>query len=251
MWGRTEWRAKWGAAVGVPLLVGCLLIFIEEVTTDQQVAVVPVPVAATSGGSAARQERLQVVDVAVVPVTVTQTLRDEFGSVQTQPERTHAIDVAVRNTGEAVSVIDRIELRIERRLDLESCAMEGGPVEISRNYSILVMKAHRPDTILRHVVRHAVAPNGVERFQITLGPPGAEDLQPGSVMQLQVRLFHDDDDMPLEGGPVVVVAVPLFGSAVDKAYADDPACVDRNLAAIRHTRDWRGVRSPELDAIQS
>lgn len=243
-WRSKSLGTKIGGAVVVPLLVGLILIAVERIATDGRGAVKSPP-----SNTGETSENLEIVDVAFTEVIVNETLSDGDGTSEERDQPAFALDIAVRNIGDAVSFVDRVELRVLERLNLEACSAEGGEVEISGAYSVTFSEADGIGAIVRHAVRQAVAANSVDRFQVTLGTPPRYAPEPGTIMQLEVFLLHDSSDVPIAGGRVIAAPAPIAERSIDPTLADFPDCTERNLAALERARIWEGVRSPDMERI--
>ena len=242
MWSARSAGQKIGGALLGPLLVGVVLIGVEQAVTDDRDDVEAVLRAAQS--APAVSENLEVSDLAVIPTEVTEVLTDDLGG--SSEERTvewEAIDIAVRNKGTAISMIDRAEVRVLERMLVPSCRAEGGLVEISGRYSIMLTDSDTVGTTREATVRQGVPANAVDRFQLTVGGPPRFGGEPGVLVQVEVLLYHDNVRTPLNAGKAVLMPVGIAESATDPVAAEDPGCVRDNLQRLKRWKNIDGARS--------
>lgn len=166
------------------------------------------------------------------------------------PELQH-IDVTVRNTGKVISVVKGALFRINRFAHLEICEAGGG-LEASKNYDVVLPVEPKPGQVVRTKVSQQIAPNEADRFLFKLTVP-KRDLQLGKYLyEIDIGLFHDSGNQPLNAGRVLVsvpdtVSAFYFAPQLASEEGEVGECYRSNAEKLRRMLSSKGERVPELN----
>ena len=208
---------------GIPILVGAL----GDDDTPRSPRQDPTP-----------RPNLEVVDLAVT------------GGENREPLQ--AIDVTVRNSGDLVSIVKRMALRIRASAPLTTCTGGGaGPLPSSQRYEVLLPLKPAPEQRVEAKLSQQIGPGEVDRFTVALNVPDTA-LFRTQLYQLDVLLYLDSGERPFAAGPVVASA-PYPPSEYDFPAAWPPAvrrqfedCFETNQANFRRILALEGERAPAL-----
>jgi hypothetical protein len=210
--------------------------------------------AASPGRTSRAPEKLDVIDLAVAGGTPP----SYKNSAEPPPGRPSQLDVTLRNVGSSVSVLKRAELKVLDFGLIEIC-QAGGGLEPTAAYDVTLPSEPKIGETIDAKVSQQIKPNEADRFLLRLNVSN-EAMQFGShLYQLDVRLYHDTSETPLELGKVVV-SLPYDPSPQDfpaanaqyypekeRNLASPWGCYVKNEAEMRRLLSREGVRSSELN----
>jgi hypothetical protein len=155
---------------------------------------------------------------------------------------TPKVDVTVRNSGDAESLITRADLTFRLATRLARCVEVGGEVAVAADYDVKVpapwgdpLKPYSlavPFTVTREM-RFQVEPHAHDRFTLTVGPKRIPELSMPWIYDIDISLRHDD-------GAVLRVGAVVMLSAGGQDGITDPdegtPLVPRDAAELRCQR---------------
>jgi hypothetical protein len=243
-WQALSFEKKLGG-VAVPLAAALIGVGVPMLTSSHASPHVVAP------NPPARHENLQVIDLTVSGGESAVSLNE-----QDKPSR---IDLTVRNAGNLVSVIKRIGFRV-RATGFVAICQAGGGLEPSRNYNVLLPPHPRLGQVVAYKVSQEIAPGAADRFTLRVDVPEPDRQLGDYIYQLDVLLFHDQDEQAVRAGTVLVSApfVPdgdFFWSGVADKYRHSyeipgseaaKQCLVRNEATYKRMLSLRGERSRRM-----
>jgi len=153
------------------------------------------------------------------------------------------IEVAVRNIGDLVSVINRAEFWIRDFRDLDLCAV-GAYLLPSAAYDLELPQFDAKGKTIFVDVSQVLRPNEADRFTFRVGlqepPPVASTTT--NLYQLRMRLYHDRAQTPLLAGTVAIAL--LFPDA--GMFEGRGECQEQNRRDLEEVVSGNTVRSAEL-----
>jgi hypothetical protein len=197
----------------------------------------------SAGGEAAEQaprSNLEVIDLAVTN-----------GSPRGDRDAIQAVDLTVRNAGDLVAIVKRMELRIRASALLEIC-QAGGGLEPSERYRVLLPPDPDPGDLVQAKLSQQIGPGKADRFTVGLDVPEPARQIGDRLYQMDVLLYVDTAKRPVRAGTVVAAAPYLpenhyFRSGqISDDFDPIRACLEKNEANFKRMLALEGERSPEL-----
>ena len=173
------------------------------------------------------------------------------------------IDITLRNSGSAESLIYRAELNFKLAGRLIRCRQVGGAVEIAANYDVKVpapwgdpfsfYSLKTPFTLNREM-RFTVAPGSHERLIITVGPERIPEMAMPWIYTFDVLLRHDDN-AALNVGTVNMlgnsaqtgIRYTEDGSPIKPESKEEMDCLRNNLRVVRMHQLLPGIQGGYLE----
>jgi hypothetical protein len=211
-----------------------------------------------TSGPALRAEEVEIalaknIDASVqVPGTTTPGSEKDTGS---------AIDITLRNSGEAPALIVKAIFSFTRTTELDSCAGGAGAGVSTAQYDVKVPTAKpvtvgRPFTLHRDM-RFVINANSVDRFRISVGPDKYSSVSWPWIYEFNLSLVEDDGQR-LDLGPMSILGFSTSGAAPtswDPLHSLTPInlvvnrwlpCVNHVAAEVARAVARPGLHSPEL-----
>jgi hypothetical protein len=129
------------------------------------------------------------------------------------PEEVPRIEVTVRNSGNLISIVTRLDVRIRRHRVMEACFHTTGRLSISGTYDLTLPLEDGEGKLVPVKVSQQVSPNTADRFAFTITTSPMVRSGVFHLYQLDVALYHDAEVEPIEAGSLVI-AMPFPDSTV-------------------------------------
>jgi hypothetical protein len=132
------------------------------------------------------------------------------GSTAPKPEKDtgSAIDITLRNTGDAPALIVKAVFSFTRTTELDSCAGGAGAGVSTAQYDVKVLAAKpvtvsHPFTLYRDM-RFVINANSIDRFRISVGPDRYSSVSWPWIYEFNLSLVEDDGQR-LDLGPMSIL----------------------------------------------
>ena len=173
-----------------------------------------------------------------------------------------AIDITLRNSGNAPALIVNAVFSFTQATELSSCPVEGGDLLTSADYDVKVPIATPVSAnntfVLHRDMRFTVNANSVDRFRISVGPEQYHNTRWPWIYEFNLSLV-EDDGQKLDLGPMSILGFSQStGSAWDPLQSLTQTqlvldqllpCVAGNAAELSHALANPGLHSPEIQMM--
>jgi hypothetical protein len=169
------------------------------------------------------------------------------------------IEISARNIGQTVSVLTRVDFRIEAEPAYVSGCGAGAALGMSQTYDLELPQFADRGQIIPVRISQEIRPDEADRFAFNVGVVTLSGAEPGPVIyQLGVLLFHDGQEAPIDAGRIVIAEPFPDDSAyyseefwVDRGFPPEEAheCVASNIASVKGVLSLSGVKSPALTRL--
>ncbi len=173
-----------------------------------------------------------------------------------------AIDITLRNSGNAPALIVNAVFSFMQATELNSCPPQGGALVTSADYDVKVpiakpVSANNP-LVLHRDIRFTVNANSIDRFRISVGPEQYASTDWPWIYEFNLSLV-EDNSQKLDLGPMSILGFsqstglgwdPLHG--VTRTQLDSLQvlpCVARDATELSHAMARPGLHSPELQMM--
>jgi hypothetical protein len=256
-------RAAWiaGICTITAAIIGAVLAY-ELPSASSASSALPVTSVAATASAAGPDLKVEEVEIALadnidalgkIPPDVVGSPYKDTGS---------AIDITLRNSGNAPALIVGAVLSFTRATQLYSCPPSGGALVSSADYDVKVpiakpVSANNP-LIVRRDMRFTVNANSIDRFRISVGPEQYSSFAWPWVYEFNLSLV-EDNGQKLDLGPM-----SILGFSMTTGFSWDPLdsltqtqlvitqqlpCVARDTAELSHAMANPGLHSPELQMM--
>jgi hypothetical protein len=186
------------------------------------------------------------------------------GDVTASPDTAtgSAIDITLRNSGNAPALIVNAVFSFTRTIQLYSCPGGAGALVSSAEYDVKVPTTGPTATnspfILHRDMRFIVNANSIDRFRISVGPDQYSSVDWPWIYEFSLSLV-EDNGQKLDLGPMTVLG---FSQPAKEPFSWDPlqylpesevvanpqlvTCVSHDAAELSHALADPGLHSPEL-----
>jgi hypothetical protein len=195
----------------------------------------------------------------------------EPGAAAPRPDKAtgSAIDITLRNSGNAPALIVNAVFSFMRATQLQSCIIGAGAIVSSAEYDVKVpiakpVTANNP-LVLHRDMRFMVKANSLDRFRLSVGPGQYSSVDYPWIYEFNLSLV-EDNGQKLDLGPMTV---PGFSKpAIDPrswnpfrslaealsvqtqpVAAQQALCAAHDAAELSHAMADPGLHSPELQAM--
>jgi hypothetical protein len=171
-----------------------------------------------------------------------------------------AIDITLRNSGNAPALIVNAVFSFTRATELSSCPLEGGDLLTSADYDVKVpivkpASANNP-FVLHRDMRFTVNANSIDRFRISVGPEQYHSTAWPWIYEFNLSLV-EDNGKKLDLGPMSILGFstgsvwdPLHGLTQTQLVINQLLpCVAGDAAELSHALANPGLHSPELQMM--
>lgn len=188
------------------------------------------------------------------------------GAVAPRPDKAtgSAIDITLRNSGNAPALIVNAVFSFIRVARLDSCISGAGAIVSSAEYDVKVptvqpVTANNP-LVLHRDMRFMVNANGLDRLRISVGPDQYSSIDYPWIYEFNLSLV-EDSGQKLDLGPMTVLGFSKpaidprswnpFRSLTEaqSVAAQLTPCVAYDAAKLSHAMADPGLHSPELQAM--
>ncbi|HVB41324.1 MAG TPA: hypothetical protein VNF47_01295 [Streptosporangiaceae bacterium] len=241
-WSRPDTLTAIGLVVAIAAIVAPTLLSIFSGTPSPELKVEEVQIALANNVDASAQ---------MPGNTVPQSEKDT-GS---------AIDITLRNSGDAPALIVKAVFSFVRATQLYSCPGGAGDIVSTAEYDVKVpiakpVTANNP-LVLHRDMRFVVNANSIDRFRISVGPTQFSSASWPWIYEFNLSLA-EDNGQSLDLGPMSALG---FSQPSAGLQSWDPlhrltqtqlldtnqlACVTRDAAELSHAMENPGLHSPEL-----
>jgi hypothetical protein len=202
-------------------------------------------------------------DLVVDKVEVART--EDIDAVHTDEDRSNSkvkatgsvIDVTLRNNGAAPALLVGADAAFDSVEKLDNC-VGFGPGGVTAQYD---MKVPEDPAVTNHPfklhrdMRFVVAPNSIDRFQLTVGPQTYGDASWPWIYRFSLSLSQDNE-RALNVGQIVMLGLPgahwnVFSGVSASLYALGVAypCVTKDANLLSAAITSPGLHSPELQTL--
>jgi hypothetical protein len=206
---------------------------------------------AVTGVAASLQGGLQIVDVGFV--------EPELGPLGDVDHRYPQLDVKLRNTGGSVAFLKRATFRVTQAWKIDWPQPQGaGPGHPTWDYDVDFPKTSDPFTV-SHNLSQIIDPNGIDRFTVTLGEEGEQEVTTTYVYLMTIDLIHDEDSKVVSTRNILVMLPPLYWtwnmdcakwfSSNASSLQECQSILDQGKTAMKQISSIDAVRDPLLEII--
>jgi hypothetical protein len=153
-----------------------------------------------------------------------------------------SLDIQLRNTGNEVSVVKRIEIRIRRKWVLRPDGEAKSALVASGNYNLKIDTAIAPGDIVSKNVSQQLEPGKADRFFVSLGAI-QKDIPNSYIYQADIVVVSDEDDSRIKRKDVFFL---LESEGAVYFLADSSA---PNSMIARSVDSISGIKSDRLDEV--
>jgi hypothetical protein len=173
-----------------------------------------------------------------------------------------AIDVTLRNNGNAPALIVNAVFSFTQAIELNSCPPQGGALVTSADYDVKV-PMHKPVSVNNPLVLHrdmrfTVNANSIDRFRISVGPEQYADTDWPWIYEFNLSLVEDN------GKKLNLGLMSILGFSQSTGFGWDPLngvtqavlasnqlqpCVAHDATELSHAIANPGLHSPELQMM--
>lgn len=245
-WSRSDTLTAIGLAVAIAAIVTPILVPIfQSSPSGPDLKVEEVEVALASNIDASVQ----------IPGEIAPISEMDTGS---------AIDITLRNSGDAPALIVNAVFSFARATELDSCPGGAGAGVSTAEYDVKVPTA-KPVTannplVLHRDMRFIVNANSIDRFRISVGPDRYSSVSWPWIYEFNLSLV-EDNGQSLDLGPMSILGFspsstgleswdPLLSLTETQLVATQQVpCVARDAAELSHAMANPGLHSPELQTM--
>ena len=183
---------------------------------------------------------------------------------QSEKDTGSAIDITLRNSGQAPALVVSAVFSFARATELDNCPGGAGACVSSAEYNVKVPTAKSIDSrnplVVHRDMRFVVDANSVDRFRISVGPDKYSSVSWPWIYEFNLSLVEDNGQR-LDLGPMSVLGFsnstagrlswdPLRGvTQTQLVITREMPCVVRDAAELSHVMASAGLHSPELQMI--
>ena len=230
------------------------------------IAAIITPILVSNSQSGASGPNLKVEEVEIAQASSIDASVQIPGETAPQSEKDtgSAIDITLRNSGNAPALIVDAVFSFARATELDSCPGGAGAAESSAEYDVKVptakpVVANHP-LVLRRDMRFVVDANSIDRFRISVGPDRYSSASWPWIYQFNLSLVQDDGQN-LNLGPMSILGYsqPSAGSQswdplrsltqTQLVLAQQVPCVTRDAAELSQAIAKPGLHSPEFQTM--
>jgi hypothetical protein len=171
------------------------------------------------------------------------------------------LDVALRNTGEKVAVIDHAVFHVKKVWFLHASAFPY-PLRSTGTYDVRLSPKGAPYRKTREIIRKIPA-NDADRFTISMDAtrdlydPDSHLHEHTLVYLVNVDLIYDEDNQPVSTGNLLFLRGPLWEGKLylsnvlkqTKAHAATPNLRAKNILTARRIRGTEGKKSENVKKL--
>jgi hypothetical protein len=189
---------------------------------------------------------IEIVDITVLEGSIVNGQRE--GEYDIMPPK---VQIAIRNVGDQVSVIEGAQLKILDHAFFDVCEA-GGALVVSQTYDVTLPEDPDPNQVLDVDVAQEIKPAQADRFEFSMQVSEPQDVVGTHMYRVQVSLTRDGASETLDAGVVIFGAPQL---AVESLWVTDedltyPGPVGECYRELRdeylRVKQWEGERSQEL-----
>jgi hypothetical protein len=252
-------RAAWiaGGCGIAAAIIGAVLAYELSSTSTTSSASTATSITATVGPD------LKAEEVEIALASNIDASDQDPGEVAPSPAKDtgSAIDITLRNSGNAPALIVNAVFSFTRATQLDSCSGGAGAAESTAQYDVKVPTA-MPVTVshpftLHRDMRFVVNANSIDRFRITVGPDKYSSVSWPWIYEFNLSLVEDDGQR-LDLGPMSILGFSTSGASPtwwDPLHSLTPislvanrwlSCVNHVAAEVAGAMAIPGLHSPEL-----
>lgn len=166
---------------------------------------------------------------------------------QAEEQRMHParIEIKTQNTGSARIVANRIRLTLRDHLKLTYCHTQGGSLEVSGNYPIVIPKGLDVDEVLTEPLNQQLGPDEANRFVLELGSEEAVETHATHFYRFEIAIETTGNPKELNIGQVVL-ALPVLGDNNDAAWFWDSTFESPKREDVKERLDWLGIEKESV-----
>lgn len=266
-------RAAWiaGICAIVAAIIGAVLAYELPSTSTASSAS---PVRSATAISSAAGPALKAADPDVKVEEVEIALADNidasgeippygYGAPKSYKDTGSAIDITLRNSGNAPALIVNAVFSFTQATQLNSCPPAGGALRSSADYDVKVpitkpVSANNT-LVLQRDMRFTVSANAIDRFRISVGPEQYLSTDWPWIYEFNLSLI-EDNGQKLDLGPMSILGFsqtngvsswnPLDGlTQTQLVIAQQIPCVARDATELSQAMANPGLHSPELQTM--
>jgi hypothetical protein len=256
-------RAAWiaGICAIAAAIIGAVLAYALPNTPTASTAS---PVTSVTAVSPTVDPNLKVDEVEIAEANNIDASGEMPGDVTPRPYKDtgSAIDITLRNSGNAPALIVDAVFSFTQAIELNSCPPQGGALVTSADYDVKVpiakpVSADNP-LVLHRDMRFTVNANSIDRFRINVGPEQYADIDWPWIYEFNLSLV-EDNGQKLDLGPMSVLGFsqstgfgwdPLHGvTRAQLVSLQLLSCVARDATELSHAIAHPGLHSPELQMM--
>lgn len=248
-WSRPDTLTAIGLAVAIAAIVAPILV----------------PVFQSSPNSSGPDLKVEKVEIALAPNINASVQPPGESPPQPEMETGSAIDITLRNSGEAPALIVDATFTFTRTIELKSCGGGAGAAVSTAEYDVKVPAAKpvmaSSPLVLHRDMRFIVNPNSIDRFRIKVGPDQYSSVSWPWIYQFNLSLVEDNGQQ-LDLGPMSILGFnlqkndiglswdPLKGlTQVEAVVTRQLPCITHNAAQLSRAMADPGLHSPELQMM--
>jgi hypothetical protein len=191
---------------------------------------------------------LEIVDIAVLDGSIVEGQRE--GEFEIVPPK---VQVAIRNVGDQVSVVNGARLEILDHAFFDVCEA-GGALMVSQTYDVALPLDPEPNQVLGVDVAQEVEPAQADRFEFSMQVPEPQDVVGTHMYRVRLSLTRDGASETLDAGVVIFGAPQL---AVETLWVTDEdlefsgpvgACYRELHREYLRVQQWEGEKSQQFRA---
>ncbi len=181
----------------------------------------------------------------VIPSPPIQLVDTSFIETEYFPQ----LDIKVRNTGEQVAVLKRVDLDVQKLWVLQN-PCKPSAVPISEKYDVKLITGYAPYTEQVRISQE-VQPNGVARFALILGNnagPGLEEY----VFLMKVTIIYNEDNRSVPSQNLLLFSEPSASQILGTNCSNDAASqatMANNQTNVNDIEKIVGIKSERLQKV--
>jgi hypothetical protein len=174
-----------------------------------------------------------------------------------------AIDITLRNSGNAPALIVKAILSFRRIMELDNCTGGAGAAVSAAEYDVKVPTSKTAmangSLLLARDMRFTVNANSIDRFRISVGPDSYSSAQWPWIYEFNASLV-EDNGQKLDLGPMSILGFsadsrglqwdPLNGATqTEVVISQELQCIARNARELSQAVHSPGLHSPEIQML--